>query len=431
MPETLETFLSNAVTRTQTALTDPETWLQLGLVAVFWLVALGLSKLLRRLPARPEGATGHMLRNLAPLVAPLLVLLAMLIAMAASRALFGGDWIARLALLLAGLFLFERLIRVTAPGPIAKLMLRWVAMPLLALSLLGLLGPVNAALESMSVNLGNLRLSVATLLRSLIFGGLLFWLGWVSNSAGQNVIRRQEALDVRAREVVAKLYQIGLMVLVALLFLQIMGISLTALAVFGGAVGVGVGFGLQTIASNYISGLIILFDRSLAVGDYIETEGGLAGHVRSLNMRYTTLESFDGKMVLVPNEKFVGEPFNNWSHKDQKQRYDVNFSLPYDTDIRRVCELVREAVATHPQVISGEGVPIEEQPDCEIESFADSGVTMLVEFWIEGIDDGRNRVGADLMLLIFETLREHGVFMPFPQREVRILNDAIATRAGS
>jgi small-conductance mechanosensitive channel len=430
MPETIETFLSNAVTRTQTALTDPETWLQLGLVAVFWLVALGLSKLLRRLPAKPEGATGHMLRNLAPLVAPLLVLLAMLIAMAASRALFGGDWIARLALLLAGLFLFERLIRVTAPGPIAKLMLRWVAMPLLALSLLGLLGPVNDALESMSVNLGNLRLSVATLLRSLIFGGLLFWLGWVSNSAGQNVIRRQEALDVRAREVVAKLYQIGLMVLVALLFLQIMGISLTALAVFGGAVGVGVGFGLQTIASNYISGLIILFDRSLAVGDYIETEGGLAGHVRSLNMRYTTLESFDGKMVLVPNEKFVGEPFNNWSHKDQKQRYSVNFSLPYDTDIRGVCDVVRKAVATHPQVISGEGIPLEEQPDCEIESFADSGVTMLVEFWIEGIDDGRNRVGADLMLLIFETLREHGVFMPFPQREVRILNDAIATRAG-
>jgi small-conductance mechanosensitive channel len=431
MSETIETFLSNAITRTQTALTNPETWLQLGLVVVFWLVALGLSKLLRRLPAKPEGATGHMLRNLAPLVTPLLVLLAMLIAMAASRALFGGDWIARLALLLAGLFLFERLIRVTAPGPIAKLMLRWVAMPLLALSLLGLLGPVNAALESMSVNLGNLRLSVATLLRSLIFGGLLFWLGWVSNSAGQNVIRRQEALDVRAREVVAKLYQIGLMVLVALLFLQIMGISLTALAVFGGAVGVGVGFGLQTIASNYISGLIILFDRSLAVGDYIETEGGLAGHVRSLNMRYTTLESFDGKMVLVPNEKFVGEPFNNWSHKDQKQRYEVNFSLPYDTDIRRVCELVREAVATHPQVISGEGIPLEEQPDCEIESFADSGVTMLVEFWIEGIDDGRNRVGADLMLLIFETLRENGVFMPFPQREVRILNDAIATRAGS
>lgn len=423
MPESVEVLLARAVTGAQSVVADPETWLQLGLVVLLWLVALGLVKLLRHLPSGADSSLGQALRNLAPLMAPLSVLLAMLVAMAAARALFGEDWIARIGLLLAGLFLFERLIRVSAPGPVVRLMLRWIAMPLLALALLGLLGPINAALESMSVNLGNLRLSVATLLRSLIFGGLLFWLGWVSNSAGQNMIRRQEALDIRAREVIAKLYQIALAVVVALLFLQIMGINLTALAVFGGAVGVGVGFGMQTIASNYISGLIILFDRSLAVGDYVETEGGLAGHVRSLNMRYTTLESFDGKMVLVPNEKFVGEPFNNWSHKDQKQRYSVNFSLPYDADIRNVCELVREAVATHPQVISGEDIPLEERPDCEIESFADSGVNMLVEFWMEGIDDGANRVGADLMLLIFETLRENGVFMPFPQREVRILSD--------
>ena len=427
MPETIDTFLWRTTTDTYATLTNPETWLQFGLVAVLWAVALGLAKLLRRLPSLPDSAMGHSLQRLAPLLAPFSVLLAMLVAMAASRALLGVNWIPRMALLLAALFLFERLIRVTAPGPIAKLLLRWGAMPLLALSLLGLLGPINAALESMSVNLGNLRLSVATLLRSLIFGGLLFWLGWVSNSAGQDMIRRQDALDVRAREVVAKLYQIGLIVVVALVFLQIMGISLTALAVFGGAVGVGLGLGLQTIASNYISGLIILFDRSLAVGDYVETEGGLAGHVRSLNMRHTTLESFEGKTMLVPNDKFIGEPFYNWSHKDRKQRYSVNFSLPYDTDIRSVCKVVREAVATHPQVISGEGVPLEERPDCEIESFGDSGVNMLVEFWIEGIDDGANRVGADLMLLIFETLREHGVFMPFPQREVRILNDGGGT----
>jgi small-conductance mechanosensitive channel len=422
MPEPINTFLSHIVTSAQAALVAPETWLQLGLVMVLWAVALGLAKLLRRLLSRPDGALGRLLRRVASLLTPVSILFAMLVATAVSRTLFDSDWIARGALLMAGLFVLERLVRIVAPGPIARLILHWVAMPLLTLYVLGLLGPINATFESMSVNLGNLRLSVATLLRSLIFGGLLFWLGWMSNSAGQNMIRRQDALDVRAREVVAKLYQIGLMVVVALLFLQIMGISLTALAVFGGAVGVGLGVGLQSIASNYISGLIILFDRSLAVGDYVETESGLAGHVRLLNMRCTTLESFEGKTILVPNEKFISEPFNNWSHKDQKQRYSVNFSLPYDTDIRSVCEVVREAVATHPQVISGEGAPEEEQPDCEIESFGDSGVNMLVEFWIEGIDDGSNRVGADLRLLIFETLRDHGVFMPFPQHEVRILN---------
>lgn len=424
----LETIATQALAHAQTALLDPQTWLELGLVVALWAAAWGLSKLLRRLSPSPDSFVGHLLQRIAPLLSPLLLLLAMLLALAASRALFQVDWVARAGLLLAGLFLLQRLIRVTEPGPIASALLRWVGMPLLALYMLGLLGPINAALESMSMQAGNLRLSVAMLLRSLIFGGLLFWLGWVSNSAGQTVIRRQEALDVRTREVVAKLFQIGLTVAVLLLFLQVMGISLTALAVFGGAVGVGLGFGLQSIASNFISGLIILFDRSLAVGDYVETEGGQAGYVRALNMRYTTLETFEGKMVLVPNEKFISAPFNNWSHKDQNQRYSVKFSLPYDCDIRKVCDLIREAVKTHPQVKSGEGVADDEQPDCEIESFGDSAVNMVVEFWMEGIDDGVNRVGADLMLLIFETLREHRVEMPFPQREVRVLGGGPAVQ---
>lgn len=419
MPDRTGSLLSRVVANVQAVLADPETWLQLGLVLAMAGVALGAGKLIRAKSTAPE----HPLRPLAPLLTPVAASLAMLLAIGLSRTLFDSDWIARVALLLAVLFLVESLIRVTGPGPVARLMLRWVGMSLLALYMLGLLTPFNETLESMAVNLGNLRLSVASLLRSLIFGALLFWLGWASNSAGQTVIRRQEALDLRTREVIAKLFQIGLVVVVSLLFLQVMGISLTALAVFGGAVGVGIGFGLQSIASNFISGLILLFDRSLVAGDYVETQGGLSGHVRALNMRCTTLETFEGKTVLVPNEKFISEPFNNWSHKDKKQRYGLNFSLPYDTDIRHVCELVRTAVATHPQVLSGEGTPLEERPDCEIESFGESGVKMLVEFWMEGIDDGPNRVGADLLLLIFESLRENDVFMPFPQREVRILGD--------
>ena len=419
------TFITQALIQAQAALLDPQTWLQLALVCVLWLIGWSLSKLIRRLSPPTDRFAGHLLQRSAPLLSPILMVLTMLIAVAAARAMFQLDWIARGGLLLASIFLLQRLIQVTGAGPVTGTLLRWVGMPLLALAMLGLLGPINTALESMAVQLGNLRLSVAMLLRSLIFGGLLFWLGRVSNSAGQTVIRRQQGLDVRTREVIAKLFQIGLSVMVFLLFLQVMGINLTALTVFGGAVGVGLGFGLQSIASNFISGLIILFDRSLAVGDYVETEGGQSGYVRELSMRYTTLETFEGKMILVPNEKFISAPFNNWSHKDQKQRYDVKFSLPYDSDVRNLCELIRKVVAAHPQVLSGAGIPEELQPDCEIESFGDSAVNMLAEFWIEGIDDGVNRVRADLMLLIYETLNERGISMPFPQREVRILKEEI------
>ena len=205
-----------------------------------------------------------------------------------------------------------------------------------------------------------------------------------------------------------------------------MGINLTALAVFGGAIGVGLGFGLQAIASNFISGIIILLDRSLSVGDYIEFDEEHAGVVREMKMRSTTLETFDGRDIMVPNEKFIVESFINWTHKDKRQRYRVDFSVAYDSDIHKLVDIIKEVVASHPQVISGDDVPIEERPDCEIDSFGDSGINMFVEFWMFGIDDGKNRVGGDLLLMILDALREHDFEIPFPQREVRVLNPSFS-----
>ncbi|MGO3799791.1 MAG: mechanosensitive ion channel family protein [Vibrio casei] len=256
----------------------------------------------------------------------------------------------------------------------------------------------------------------------LLFGSILFWLGRLSNITGKELIRRQEHLDFRTKEVAAKLFEVTVFILIFLLLLRIMGINLTALAVFGGALGVGLGFGLQAIASNFISGIIILLDRSISVDDYIELEDGRTGVVRELTLRSTTLETFDGKDIMVPNEKFVTESFTNWTHKNKKQRYRVDFSVAYDSDIRKLVEIIKVTVASHEQVISGEGVPFEEQPDCEIDSFGDSGVNMFVEFWMDGIDDGKNRVGGDLLLMIFEAMRDNGFTIPFPQREVRIIH---------
>ena len=122
------------------------------------------------------------------------------------------------------------------------------------------------------------------------------------------------------------------------------------------------------------------------------------------------------------NEKFVSSLIINWTHKDPKQRFRVDFSVPYSTDVRAMVEFITLAVGEHPQVINGPDVPFEERPDCEIDSFGDSGINMFVEFWMLGIDDGKNRVGGDLMLIILETLKENGIEIPFPQREVKILN---------
>jgi small-conductance mechanosensitive channel len=341
----------------------------------------------------------------------------------ASKILLEQNWILTVALTIAVLIFFKSLIDKFVGHKILSTIFTYVGLPILLLHMIGWLDDITAVLRTISISVGNISISAYGLARVAFFGTILFWLGRSSNNLGQNIIRKQESLDIPTREVFAKLFEVTLFCVIAILLLNMMGINLTALAVFGGALGVGLGFGLQSIASNFISGIIILMDRSITIGDFIELEDGRTGFVREFKMRFIALETYDGKDIVVPNEMFISSTFVNWSHKDPKQRYRVDFSVAYATDIRSMVEIVKEVVASHPQVLSGEDLPFEMRPDCEIDSFGDSGVNMFVEFWMEGIDDGKNRVGGDLLLMIFEALREHGIQIPFPQREVRVLND--------
>jgi small-conductance mechanosensitive channel len=340
-----------------------------------------------------------------------------------SSQVFGKSWLVRTALVASLLLFYNTIICDYIKNEFVAFIFRWVGIPLLFLHWVDLLKPTITILEAMQVTVGNINVSAYGIARVIIFGSLLFWLGRISSTTGQEIIRRQEKLDFRTKEVSAKLLEVAIFILFILLLLQVMGINLTALAVFGGALGVGLGLGLQAIASNFMSGIIILLDRSISVDDYIELEDGRTGVVRELTLRSTTLETFDGKDIIVPNERFMTESFTNWTHKNKKQRYRVDFCVAYDTDIRKLVDIIKETVASHEQVISGDDIPIEERPDCEISGFGDSGVNMFVEFWMYGIDDGKNRVGGDLLLMIFEAMREHGFQIPFPQREVRILNE--------
>ncbi|SDZ87001.1 mechanosensitive ion channel family protein [Microbulbifer marinus] len=403
---------------------------QLGVILLIYALSFVITHRLQKhvpvLQRPPESPAAYPLRLLlyrfGRLLFPLLAILLLKVSAAFIPRLIGESWLVQVALAVAIILLFNSFVRVVITNGTAATIFRWVGMPILFLYVVGALDDVVSVLDSMAVEIGNIRLSAYGIVRTLIFGSLLFWLGRVSNSTGQTIIRRQENLDYRTREVIAKLFEILLFVVIAVLILQLMGINLTTLAVFGGAVGVGIGFGLQHIAANLISGIIIILDRSLTLGDYIEMEDGRKGTVVKLSMRSTTLETFDGKDVVVPNEKFISNSFVNWTQKNNKQRYRVDFSVAYSTDVRNTVEIIKQAVARHPQVLSGDELPIEERPDCEIDSFGDNGVNMFVEFWMEGVDDGRNRVGGDLLLIILETLQENGVEIPFPQRDVRLVN---------
>ena len=409
---------------------SPQLYAQLGLILVSIVIAFSLAAILKKLSPvltlPPESGPWLPLKKLVNrlgyFMAPLLIILFMGISVELSEITMQQSLVVRLGQSLAIVFLFYSVMVRFVTNPFLEFIFKWFIIPILVLQVFGWLDNVTTYLDTFDLEVGNIRLSAYGLARAVVFGSILFWLGRLSNKAGQQIIRRQERLDIGTREVFAKLFQVLLLTFFFVLLLQIMGINLTALTVFGGALGVGLGFGLQAIASNFISGIIILLDGSLKVGDFIELDDGQSGTIVKMNMRSTLLETYSGKDIMVPNEQFITTRFVNWTHNNQKQRYSIEFQVAYKTDIPRMLDIIKEVVRSHPQVINGPQTPIEELADAEISGFGDSGIDILVEFWMEGIDDGVNRVGADLLLMIWQTLRDNNIEIPFPQREVKILN---------
>jgi small-conductance mechanosensitive channel len=396
-------------------------------ILLAWLLAVIMRARIPVLATAPAGGVLHGARSivfgLRHLIFPVLNILLLGVAIEIIESYDTQSWLIRLAQGVAVVFLLYTIASRYIRNAIARSVAVWIVIPVAALQVFGWLDDITAYLDSISLSAGNVRLSLYALLRTVFFGALLFWLGRISNNAGKKVIRSQQTLNAGTREIAAKLFEIALFVLIFLLLLNVMGINLTALAVFGGALGVGLGFGLQQIASNFISGIIILFDRSITIGDHIELEDGRSGTLRELNMRFGVIETYDGKDIVVPNEQFITTSYTNWTHKDPNQRYALEFQVAYSTDLDLLFDNIRAICAAHPGVLSGDHLPIELRPDAEIAGFGESGIDILVEFWMPGIDDGKNRVGADLLHSIWRSIQEHGMQIPFPQREVRILKD--------
>jgi len=424
---TLENTAASAFEQLSVWAQSPEFYVQCGMVGAALFVAWVIAGLLRRrLPQGEFTDASRWIRLLAasrPILFPVIAAATLGAAASIADAFFEQAAVLRVAQGFAIVAVIYVASRSYLSRGVERAYVKWIVIPVAVLYVVGWLPGVIDYLESVTFVAGNISLSLYALARVVVFGSLLFWMGRRSNTAGQRMIREHPDIERDASEVFAKLFEIGIYILTFFLLLQVMGISLTALAVFGGALGVGLGFGLQAIASNFVSGMIILLDRSLKVGDHIELEDGRAGSIRALTMRSAILQTFDGKDVVVPNETFVTQSFTNWTHDDARQRYGFEFQVAYDTDIERLCDLVRNEVATHPQVLAGTDEEPELAPDAEISDFADSGIAILVEFWMEGIDDGRNRVDADLKMMVWKLLKQQGIQMPFPQREVRVLKE--------
>ncbi len=292
---------------------------------------------------------------------------------------------------------------------------RFVLVPVAALYALGILDDITLRLEETVVALGNIRFSALSLIRGAIAGSLLFWLGSWSNRQSADYIKKQDELRPATRELAVKATELAIFGAAFLLLMSIMGIDLTAVAVLGGALGVGVGLGLQQIAANFVSGIILLIEGETTVGDYVELDGGEQGEIVKMTARACVLQTFDGRMIVVPNDHFITTRVVNYSSQSSPNRYEAAFSVSYDTDMNLVPEVVEKAVAALPFVLK-----VPDGPECDMKAFGESAVDFSVEFWVSGVDGGKNKYMSPVMFAIWNALKEAGIEMPYPQRVVHM-----------
>lgn len=406
-------------------LTSPAAWSQFALLIVAYVAAVLVSRRLSPViltalsPAPGSSSVLAKLRRFVliflPLLLPLLAYAFTALGEQITRSIFGsGAVIAfgkRVFLLLAA----RALVNDIVTDGFLKLLGRYVLIPAMAINAVGLLSLVETYLTETVVSLGSISFSAMALLRGVIAGSLLFWLGRWSNDQSASYLKKQQEMRPATRELAMKAAEIVIFGVAFLLLMNIMGISLSALAVLGGAIGVGIGFGLQQIASNFISGVILLLEGQATVGDYVELDGGEAGTIVKMTARAAILETWDGKWIVVPNEHFITTRVVNYSDSGSANRYEAPFSVSYDTDINRVPAIIEAAVARLDFVLDDP-----DGPDCELRGFGESGVDFAVEFWVNGIDDGRNKFTPKVLFAVWNALKDEGIEIPYPHRIVEI-----------
>jgi small-conductance mechanosensitive channel len=230
---------------------------------------------------------------------------------------------------------------------------------------------------------------------------------------------RNEHINMNMRVVMSKLLRGFLLVIALLIGLSAVGLDVTLLSVFGGALGVGLGFGLQRIASNYVSGFIILLDRSMQIGDVLTVDNHY-GVVTDLRTRYLVLRKLDDTEVIIPNEMLIINPVINHSHTDPKARVQLPVQISYDSPLELAMQLVTDAAKQHERVLA------KPAPVVHIKGFADNGIDLVLTFWMPDPEEGPAAMQSDVYLAIWHAFKANNITIPYPQREVRLLGSAPA-----
>jgi small-conductance mechanosensitive channel len=305
-------------------------------------------------------------------------------------------------------------------NPLWSLSIAITAWILAALNIVGLLDNTISLLDGAALSLGQVNISALAVVQGVIALGVLLWITTIAGQMIDGRIKSSPNLTPSIKVLTTKLVRILLVVAAVIFALKIVGIDLTAFAVVGGAIGVGLGFGLQKIFANLVSGFILLLDKSIKPGDVIAI-ADYYGRVDSLGARYVSVLTRDGIEHLIPNEELITTRVENWSHSHNLLRIRKTIGIHYKSDVRKAIALCLEAAEETPRILK-DPVPV-----CHLREFADSSVNLEVRFWIDDPMNGRANVVSALQLGIWDKFHEHGIEIPYPQRDIHFRSSLLAS----
>ncbi|NVK17441.1 MAG: mechanosensitive ion channel [Methylocystaceae bacterium] len=282
-----------------------------------------------------------------------------------------------------------------------------------ALNIVGMLDVTMEFLDSLAFSFGEMHFSLLGVVKGLIAIGILFWFFSLLEGMAKRRIDGVENLTPSAKVLLKKFMRFGLIIVGVLVSLDAMGIDLTALAVFSGAIGIGLGFGLQKVASNLVSGVILLMDRSVKPGDVIALSGTY-GRIDKLSGRYVSVITRDGTEHLIPNEELITQRVENWSFSDTNVRQRAMVGIDYSADVSLAMSLCEEAANELPRIVRTPA------PRCLLREFADSSVNIELRFWVSDPHNGLGNIRSEVLLKIWDKFHEHGVAFPYPQRDIHL-----------
>jgi small-conductance mechanosensitive channel len=413
-------LLHSAARSVGAEVTSPWFYLQLGLIVLGAGMALGVGTAIRAridITSLAMGWPAPLRLFMRVLVGSAPTAVFAVLIMLARVIMVHSTWPSRSYLLsvaasLAFAWLIIRLVTSVIRNPFIVRLVSLAAWLVAALSILGLLEPTIEALDSVSIVLGGLRLTPLLLIKLGVMLIVALWLTNIASNFVEGRITRSADLTPSIQVLLVKVIRLALMVFAVAVVLSAAGINLSALAIFSGAAGVGIGFGLQKIVANFISGIILLADKSVKPGDLI-TIGDSTGRINEMKTRYISVAAGDGREFLIPNEDLVTQKVVNWTYTDKNTLVKVNFGTNYEADPRLVCKLALDIAAAAPRAIKSKA------PNCILVEFAEAGMKFSLTFWISD-PDGLDTVKSDAMLALWEAFKREGIHVPYPVREIRV-----------